>query len=153
MAIKSSTTESQSKNSVISKHDTQNRLVNFIFQRKIAINTDKKPINKDRNEKVRKIKVGDPSSATTMNKLEIAMPHIMASKKEFKNSVARNKARRRISEAYIAVWKENIEQNKDLVNQIDGKNKPSFKIHAKIGVLDCDFETLKKAIENQIYRA
>lgn len=60
---------------------------------------------------------------------------VVASKKEFKNAIRRNKARRRIKEAYRTISKQ---------------NKPALKINAKIGSLSTSFNDLKDIIGKEI---
>lgn len=155
MAIKSNISNTSSvpalkpetKRRLISSHKSPNSPISFIFLKNIQSNSQSKTITKAQLEK-------NPSKKRIIKaqKLEIIMPQIMASKKEFKTAVARNKARRRILEAYTAVMSEKISLNSNLLAKMGENNKPLFKIHAKIGVLDSDFETLKRVIKDQIER-
>ncbi len=64
---------------------------------------------------------------------------ILVSKKVFKTAVSRNKARRRIKEAYRLV-----------IQEMNKKEITPLRIHANISVLSADFEELKKIIKKAI---
>lgn len=68
--------------------------------------------------------------------------HILAAKKIFKNAVRRNRARRRIKEAWRQVYS---------INSSSARlNGPKMKISANIGSLDVPFSELKRIIKKEI---
>lgn len=97
--------------------------------------------------------VGTKTSAKPAKNAIPGKVEVLANKKEFGNAIRRNRARRRIKEAYRAVKQESAVISE--VARAQGVARPedrlpNIKINAKIGALKADFKKIKEVIKKEI---